>query len=145
MSNEEHLIILRRGKDAWNKWRKENSNIRPILTRANLIGADLNGADLSGTNPQRTARFGILQDRRQPELLSVLRLVEDEVAQGLVAGFCMACPESTETAMADLREIGPSFFFAPPGQGAAPRPLRPEGTMLSFTAYRDFAARFFSR
>jgi long-chain acyl-CoA synthetase len=35
-------------------------------------------------------------------------------AQSLVAGFCMACPESTDTAMADLREIGPSFFFAPP-------------------------------
>jgi len=35
-------------------------------------------------------------------------------AQSLVAGFCMACPESTDTAMADLREIGPTFFFAPP-------------------------------
>ena len=35
-------------------------------------------------------------------------------AQGLVAGFCMACPESADTAMADLREIGPTFFFAPP-------------------------------
>ncbi len=35
-------------------------------------------------------------------------------AQGLVSGFCMACPENPETAMTDLREIGPSFFFAPP-------------------------------
>jgi len=35
-------------------------------------------------------------------------------AQGLVAGFCMACPESGETALADIREIGPTFFFAPP-------------------------------
>jgi long-chain acyl-CoA synthetase len=35
-------------------------------------------------------------------------------AQGLVAGFCIACPESNETALADLREIGPTFFFAPP-------------------------------
>jgi long-chain acyl-CoA synthetase len=35
-------------------------------------------------------------------------------AQGLVAGFCMACPESSETALADIREIGPTFFFAPP-------------------------------
>jgi long-chain acyl-CoA synthetase len=35
-------------------------------------------------------------------------------AQGLVAGFCMACPESAETMMSDLREIGPSFYFAPP-------------------------------
>jgi long-chain acyl-CoA synthetase len=35
-------------------------------------------------------------------------------AQGLVAGFCTACPENPDTAMADLREIGPSFYFAPP-------------------------------
>jgi len=35
-------------------------------------------------------------------------------AQGLVAGFCMACPESAETITQDLREIGPTFYFAPP-------------------------------
>jgi len=35
-------------------------------------------------------------------------------AQGLVAGFCTACPENPDTAMADLREIGPTFYFAPP-------------------------------
>jgi long-chain acyl-CoA synthetase len=34
--------------------------------------------------------------------------------QGIVAGFCMACPENTDTAMADLRETGPTFYFAPP-------------------------------
>ena len=34
--------------------------------------------------------------------------------QGLVAGFCTACPENPDTAMQDLREIGPSFYFAPP-------------------------------
>src|SRR6202035_1349258 len=35
-------------------------------------------------------------------------------AQGMVAGFCMACPESSETTTQDLREIGPTFYFAPP-------------------------------
>jgi long-chain acyl-CoA synthetase len=35
-------------------------------------------------------------------------------AQQLVAGFCTACPERGETAMQDLREIGPTFYFAPP-------------------------------
>ena len=35
-------------------------------------------------------------------------------AQGMVAGFCMACPESGETVAQDLREIGPTFYFAPP-------------------------------
>jgi long-chain acyl-CoA synthetase len=35
-------------------------------------------------------------------------------AQGMVSGFCMACPENAETVMTDLREIGPTFYFAPP-------------------------------
>ncbi|MFB9268968.1 AMP-binding protein [Bradyrhizobium erythrophlei] len=34
--------------------------------------------------------------------------------QGLVAGFCMACPESSDTIEQDRREIGPTFYFAPP-------------------------------
>ena len=35
-------------------------------------------------------------------------------AQWLVAGFTINCPESSETVMTDLREIGPTYYFAPP-------------------------------
>ncbi|EBX4816854.1 long-chain fatty acid--CoA ligase, partial [Salmonella enterica subsp. enterica serovar Newport] len=35
-------------------------------------------------------------------------------AQGYVSGFCMNCPESPDTVRDDLREIAPSFYFAPP-------------------------------
>ncbi|WEF31883.1 AMP-binding protein [Pseudoduganella chitinolytica] len=35
-------------------------------------------------------------------------------AQALVAGFTVNCPESGETVMTDLREIGPTYYFAPP-------------------------------
>jgi long-chain acyl-CoA synthetase len=35
-------------------------------------------------------------------------------AETLVAGFPINCPESGETLMSDMREIGPTFFFAPP-------------------------------
>ena len=35
-------------------------------------------------------------------------------AQGIAAGFCMACPEGPATVEQDLREIGPTFYFAPP-------------------------------
>lgn len=34
--------------------------------------------------------------------------------QAMVAGFTVNCPESSETVMTDLREIGPSYYFAPP-------------------------------
>jgi long-chain acyl-CoA synthetase len=36
------------------------------------------------------------------------------VGQGYWTGFCVACPESAETMQFDLKEIGPSYFFAPP-------------------------------
>src|SRR5574343_848890 len=35
-------------------------------------------------------------------------------AQSLVTGFCVSCPESSETVMTDMREIGPTYDFAPP-------------------------------
>ena len=35
-------------------------------------------------------------------------------AQSLVAGFTTNCPESADTVLHDLREIGPTYFFAPP-------------------------------
>jgi long-chain acyl-CoA synthetase len=35
-------------------------------------------------------------------------------AQAYCAGFCASCPESQATVMLDLRELGPTYFFAPP-------------------------------
>lgn len=35
-------------------------------------------------------------------------------AQAMVSGFTINCPESGETVMTDLREIGPTYYFAPP-------------------------------
>lgn len=32
----------------------------------------------------------------------------------LLCGFCLNCPESPATVMTDLREIGPTYYFAPP-------------------------------
>jgi len=64
-----------------------------------------------------TVTFDNLTDRDEVLAYLPLAWVGDHYlnyAQGFVAGFCMACPESADTAMADLREIGPTFFFAPP-------------------------------
>ncbi|HZS85442.1 MAG TPA: AMP-binding protein [Stellaceae bacterium] len=35
-------------------------------------------------------------------------------AQSYCVGFCVSCPESAATVMLDLRELGPTYFFAPP-------------------------------
>ncbi len=46
--NEEHLAILKKGVEEWNKWRKENPDIRPDLHGTDLRGFDLRRAKLSG-------------------------------------------------------------------------------------------------
>ncbi len=55
-------------------------------------------------------------------------------AQGYVAGFCMNCPESQQTVPQDLREIAPSFYFAPPRVF--------EGLLTSVTIRMEDAGRF---
>ena len=36
------------------------------------------------------------------------------VCQSYISGFCVNCPESRDTLSIDLREIGPTYYFAPP-------------------------------
>jgi long-chain acyl-CoA synthetase len=35
-------------------------------------------------------------------------------AQPMVTGYCICCPESAETVVTDMREIAPTYYFAPP-------------------------------
>lgn len=67
------------------------------------------------------ARGGIEVDKltANEDILSYLPMawVGDHLfsfAQATVAGFTINCPESGETVMTDLREIGPTYYFAPP-------------------------------
>ncbi len=55
MANEEHLAILRKGVDKWNKWRSQNHDIIPDLFNAdlhdaNLVLFDFDLADLGNAN-----------------------------------------------------------------------------------------------
>src|SRR5271165_4135935 len=79
------------------------------------------GVVLSGERCIAAARdtvvFDNLTDRDEVLAYLPLAWVGDHYlnyAQGYVAGFCMACPESADTAASDLREIGPTYHFAPP-------------------------------
>jgi long-chain acyl-CoA synthetase len=64
-----------------------------------------------------TVAFDRLTERDETLAYLPLAWVGDHYlnyAQALVAGFCLACPESGDTAAADMKEIGPTFYFAPP-------------------------------
>ena len=79
------------------------------------------GVILSNDNVIITARNGIIREglSAQEEVLAYLPMawVGDNLfsyAQSYVAGFCVSCPESATTVASDLREIGPTYYFAPP-------------------------------
>jgi uncharacterized protein YjbI with pentapeptide repeats len=50
MANEEHVSLLRRGREVWNAWRNANPDIKPNLNQANLTGANLGAASLTKAN-----------------------------------------------------------------------------------------------
>jgi long-chain acyl-CoA synthetase len=79
------------------------------------------GVVLSNRNVIETAKSSSEFDklRQSDEILAYLPMawVGDfifSVGQALWTGFCTNCPESAETMHVDLREIGPTYYFAPP-------------------------------
>lgn len=50
MANDEQYTILMQGVETWNKWRRENRQVRPDLREANLREKDLPGVDFRGTD-----------------------------------------------------------------------------------------------
>jgi long-chain acyl-CoA synthetase len=79
-------------------------------------GAVLSHRNLSVT-AKNAAEFEKL--RADEEILSYLPMawIGDHIfsyAQSILVGFAINCPESGATVLHDLREIGPTYFFAPP-------------------------------
>ncbi len=79
------------------------------------------GAMLSYRNLIAMARIATESEglRADDEALAYLPMawVGDHMlsyAQAIVAGFTINCPESAATVLSDLKEIGPTYFFAPP-------------------------------
>ena len=79
------------------------------------------GVMLSFDNLVISARNAIELERlrEDEEVLAYLPMawVGDNIfsiAQSYIAGFCVSCPESSDTVLTDLRELGPTYFFAPP-------------------------------
>ncbi len=53
MPLKEHVDILGQGSAVWNKWRKDNPDIKPDLSEANLSESDLSSANLNDVNLQK--------------------------------------------------------------------------------------------
>jgi long-chain acyl-CoA synthetase len=77
-----------------------------VLTHDNVMRTARNNQEMEGLNAD-------------DEILAYLPMawVGDHIfsfGQNYTAGFCVNCPESAATVMQDLRDIGPTYFFAPP-------------------------------
>lgn len=77
-----------------------------VLSNRNIIVSSLNGCKFDGIG-------------KDDEMVSYLPIawVGDFIftfGQSVVSGVRVNCPESPETVLSDLREIGPSYYFAPP-------------------------------
>ena len=107
------------------------------------------GVVLSGERSISAARHTVAFDRLtdRDEVLAYLPLawVGDHYlnyAQGYVAGFCIT-PEGAETVANDLREIGPTYHFAPPRvfeallTGADPHGGRERSQALAVSRFHD--------
>ncbi len=79
-------------------------------------GVVLSNANIIETS-KTTCEFDNL--KQSDEILAYLPMawVGDfifSVGQAMWSGFCVNCPESADTLSNDLREIGPTYYFAPP-------------------------------
>ena len=79
-------------------------------------GVVLSNANIIETS-KTTCEFDDL--KQSDEILAYLPMawVGDfifSVGQAMWSGFCVNCPESADTLSNDLREIGPTYYFAPP-------------------------------
>jgi long-chain acyl-CoA synthetase len=77
-----------------------------VLTHGALIDRARVASELEGLNDQDVAIAYLPPAWIGQNIFSY--------AQPMVVGYCICCPESSETMMADMREIGPTYFFAPP-------------------------------
>ncbi|MGH9261214.1 MAG: AMP-binding protein, partial [Acidimicrobiales bacterium] len=77
-----------------------------VLTHPSLITAGRTGAERDGLTPDEEVLAYLPPAWIGQNIFSY--------TQPLVVGFCVSCPESAATVMTDMREIGPTYYFAPP-------------------------------
>jgi len=69
------------------------------------------------TSAKNAIAFEGLTDREEVLAYLPMAWIGEHIfsyAQAFCAGFCASCPESPATVMGDLRELGPTYLFAPP-------------------------------
>jgi len=125
----EYSHVQDQGRAAYDEW------IPDLIERRNKLNYDSTcvmlytsgttgkpkGVVLSNRNVIESSKSSSVFDKigRDEDVLAYLPMawVGDfvfSIGQAYWTGFCVNCPESADTMMTDLREIGPTYFFAPP-------------------------------
>ena len=104
-------------------------------TTGNPKGVQLTSNNLLGSAEACNAQEGLSSTDRQVNY-APMAWIGDHLflSLSLSAGSCTNCPESQETLRADIKEIGPTMFFAPPAIW--------EQLLTSITIRMEDASRF---
>jgi len=125
----EYSHVQDQGRAAYDEWipdlqarkAKLNYDSTCVMLYTSGTTGKPKGVVLSNRNVIESAKNASDFDKltRDENILSYLPMawVGDfifSIGQAYWCGFCVNCPESADTMMTDLREIGPTYFFAPP-------------------------------
>ncbi len=105
----EREVALGRGSDTAAMFFTSGTTGMPkgvVHTHASLIGPSRTAAELEGLGERDVILAYLPPAWIGQNIFSC--------AQAYVTGYCIACPESSETVMTDMREIAPTYYFAPP-------------------------------
>ena len=125
----EYSHVQDQGRAAYDEWipdlqarkAKLNYDSTCVMLYTSGTTGKPKGVVLSNRNVIESAKNASNFDKltREENILSYLPMawVGDfifSIGQAYWCGLCVNCPESADTMMTDLREIGPTYFFAPP-------------------------------
>ena len=77
-----------------------------VLSHSNIVSASRASSEFDGLRAEDSALAYLPMAWVGDFIFSI--------GQSYWTGFCVNCPESADTLLADLREIGPTYYFAPP-------------------------------
>jgi uncharacterized protein YjbI with pentapeptide repeats len=113
LGDPEHLVLLQRGHEAWNAWRREHADVRPRLGGADLAGMDLSRFDLrlAELTAADLAGAGLRQTRFTGASLQAANLAGADLTEADLSLADLSAAD-LRGAVLERASVGQARFFA---------------------------------